>query len=79
MSGLLWVVWGLPGVRRRRQLDADFGMGGIVVTQVATGTKDDVGTALLLQADERVPTTRVLLAGSANASNHDVAVTRYWR
>jgi len=33
----------------------------------------------LLQADDRVPTVRVLAAGSANASNHDFAVARYWR
>jgi uncharacterized delta-60 repeat protein len=60
-------------------LDRDFGEGGIVVTGVATAAKNDVANGVLLQVDERVPTVRVLLAGSANDSNHDFAVTRYWR
>lgn len=59
-------------------LDAGFGERGIVITPVATGTKDDLANAVLLQSDERIPAVRVLLAGSANGSNHDFAVTRYW-
>jgi uncharacterized delta-60 repeat protein len=61
------------------ELDAAFGDGGIVVTQVAGSTKNDLGNAVLLQADDRIPSVRVLMAGSANGSNHDFAVTRYWR
>jgi hypothetical protein len=61
------------------ELDVSFGKGGIVLTEVADATKNDVASAVLLQADDRVPTVRVLLAGSANGSNHDFAVTRYWR
>ncbi len=61
------------------ELDADFGDGGVVVTPVASGSKDDLASAVLLQPDERIPAVRVLLAGSANGSNHDFAVTRYWR
>jgi uncharacterized delta-60 repeat protein len=61
------------------ELDVSFGNDGIVLTEVAPATKNDVASAVLLQADDRVPTVRVLLAGSANGSNHDFAVTRYWR
>jgi len=60
-------------------LDARFGDEGIVITEVASSTKNDLGNAMLLQADERIPSVRVLMAGSANGSNHDFAVTRYWR
>jgi uncharacterized delta-60 repeat protein len=59
-------------------LDAGFGTGGITITAVAPGTKADEGRALVLQSDERVPTVRSLLAGSANDANQDFAVTRYW-
>ena len=59
-------------------LDADFGTGGITITAVAPGAKADEGRALILQADDRVPTVRSVLAGSANDSNSDFAVTRYW-
>ncbi len=61
------------------ELDAEFGEEGLVITQVASTTKNDLGNAVLLQADERIPSVRVLMAGSANGSNHDFAVTRYWR
>jgi len=59
-------------------LDAGFGSGGITITAVAPGSKADEGRALVLQADERVPTVRSVLAGSANDANYDIAVTRYW-
>lgn len=59
-------------------LDAGFGNAGITITAVAPGTKADEGRALVLQADERVPTVRSVLAGSANDANQDFAVTRYW-
>ena len=59
-------------------LDAGFGNAGLTITPVAPGTKADEGRALLLQTDDRVPTVRSLLAGSANDSNYDFAVTRYW-
>ena len=59
-------------------LDAGFGTGGITITAVAPGSKADEGRALVLQADERVPTVRSVLAGSANDANYDIAVTRYW-
>lgn len=60
-------------------LDPAFGGTGIVVTPVATGTKADEGRAVMLQDDSRVPTTRVIVAGSVNTTNSDFAVTRYWR
>ncbi|MEP6873426.1 MAG: hypothetical protein ABI887_03605 [Burkholderiales bacterium] len=59
-------------------LDAGFGNTGLTITPVAPGAKADEGRALLLQTDDRVPTVRSLLAGSANDSNYDFAVTRYW-
>ena len=59
-------------------LDAGFGNGGTVITPVAPGTKSDSAFAVALQADERVPTTRIVLAGSANDANNNFAVTRYW-
>ena len=59
-------------------LDAGFGNAGVTVTPVAPGTKADEGRAIVLQADDRIPTVRSLLAGSANDANFDFAVTRYW-
>jgi len=59
-------------------LDAGFGNAGLTITPVAPGTKADEGRALLLQVDDRVPTVRSVMAGSANDSNYDFAVTRYW-
>lgn len=59
-------------------LDAGFGSSGITITAVAPGTKADEGRVLVLQADDRVPTVRSVLAGSANDANFDIAVTRYW-
>lgn len=35
--------------------------------------------AIAIQADDRVPTKRVITAGFASSSNSDFAVTRYWR
>jgi len=58
--------------------DTTFGSGGTVTTPVASGTKSDQAKAAALQVDERVPVTRILLAGSANEANNDFAVTRYW-
>jgi uncharacterized delta-60 repeat protein len=59
-------------------LDASFGTAGMTITPVAPGTKDDAGRAILLQVDDRVPTVRSIVAGSANDANYDFAVTRYW-
>lgn len=60
-------------------LDPTFGGTGTVITPVAAGTKADQATAVLLQVDERIPAVRVVAAGSANGSNNDFAITRYWR
>jgi uncharacterized delta-60 repeat protein len=59
-------------------LDTTFGNAGKVTTAVASGTKSDQAKAAALQPDDRVPVTRILLAGSANESNNDFALTRYW-
>jgi uncharacterized delta-60 repeat protein len=60
-------------------LDPSFGGTGTVVTPVAAGTKADQASAVLLQIDERIPAVRVVAAGSANGSDNDFAITRYWR
>jgi uncharacterized delta-60 repeat protein len=59
--------------------DPGFGDEGVVITEVVGPMKRDEGSAVLLQTDERVPTVRVLLAGWANVSDSDFAVTRFWR
>lgn len=59
-------------------LDAGFGTGGMVVTPVATGTQSDSGRALVLQADERIPTVRVLQAGEASDGGFKFGLLRYW-
>ena len=61
------------------ELDETFGDAGIVITEVSAPMRRDEGSAVLLQSDERVPTVRVLLAGSASMSNSDFALTRFWR
>ncbi len=60
-------------------LDPTFGDTGIVITEVAAKTKTDLANAMVFQEDERVPATRIVLAGYASTSNYDFAVTRYWR
>jgi uncharacterized delta-60 repeat protein len=59
--------------------DPTFGDEGVVITEVVGPMKRDEASAVLLQSDERVPTVRVLLAGSASVTNSDFAVTRFWR
>jgi uncharacterized delta-60 repeat protein len=59
-------------------LDTGFGTGGVTITPVAPDGHDDEARAMALQSDPRVPTVRVLLGGSANGSDQDFAVTRYW-
>jgi uncharacterized delta-60 repeat protein len=59
-------------------LDAGFGSGGLTLTPVAPNGHDDQGRAIALQPDDRVPTVRALVGGSANATDQDFVVTRYW-
>jgi uncharacterized delta-60 repeat protein len=58
--------------------DMAFGTGGTVVTPVAPASKSDFARAAALQPDERIAATRILLVGSRNDSNQDVALTRLW-
>lgn len=58
--------------------DGDFGTHGNVITPMAAGTLNDLAHGLVLQADERVPTVRVIQAGEATSGNHNFALTRYW-
>lgn len=54
-------------------LDTGFGSGGKTTTAVGSGSSDDVGTAVALQADGKI-----LVAGSAsNGTNDDFALVRY--
>jgi len=59
-------------------LDTGFGTAGVTITATAPGTKDDQGKALVLQADDRVPTVRAIQAGDSNDSNHDFTLVRLW-
>jgi uncharacterized delta-60 repeat protein len=59
-------------------VDTGFGTAGVTITPAAPGTKSDQAKALLLQADERVPTVRAIEAGESNDSNNDFTVIRLW-
>ena len=39
----------------------------------------NTANAIVLQSDERVPTTRVLVSGFASTSTSEFAIARYWR
>lgn len=56
------------------QVDADFGIGGTTITKGPAG-KRSTARAALLQPDDRIPATRIVLAGG---SDYDFALTRYW-
>jgi uncharacterized delta-60 repeat protein len=58
--------------------DAEFGVGGRVITPVAPNGGRDSGRALALQSDERVPTVRLLQAGEATDGSYKFALVRYW-
>ena len=46
---------------------------------MASSSRSDTGRALVLQADERVPTVRALQAGEANeGGGNQFALLRYW-
>lgn len=60
-------------------VDTSFGTAGMTITPMAGGTRSDSGRALVLQADERVPTVRALQAGEANeGGGYQFALMRYW-
>jgi uncharacterized delta-60 repeat protein len=59
-------------------LDSSFGQGGVARHALATQDKTDLGRAMALQADERVPTVRALLAGEAQDIDRDFALLRIW-
>ena len=58
-------------------LDASFGSGG-VMTRAVAGTKTDMGRAVVLQPDERIPSVRAIVAGEAQDANRDFALMRLW-
>jgi uncharacterized delta-60 repeat protein len=59
-------------------LDAGFGSGGTMQRAVADGTKTDLGRAIVLQPDERIPSVRAIVAGEAQDTNRDFALMRLW-
>jgi uncharacterized delta-60 repeat protein len=60
------------------QLDTAFGDAGVLIRSAAAGTKSDLATGIVLQADDRVPTVRAILGGEASSSNFDFALMRLW-
>jgi uncharacterized delta-60 repeat protein len=56
------------------QLDTAFGTGGTTITRGGANTRS-TPRAALLQPDDRIPATRIILAGD---SNYDFTLTRYW-
>lgn len=59
-------------------LDESFATGGIAIHPVAQGTKSDSVRGMVLQADDRVPTVRAILAGEVSGSNYDFGLLRLW-
>lgn len=58
-------------------LDTGFGQAG-VMTHAAAGSKTDMGRAIVLQPDERIPSVRAIVAGEAQDTNRDFALMRLW-
>ena len=58
-------------------LDESFGQGG-VMTHAVAGSKTDMGRAIVLQPDERIPSVRAIVAGEAQDTNRDFALMRLW-
>jgi uncharacterized delta-60 repeat protein len=59
------------------RLDTGFGQGG-TMTHAVAGKKADMGRAIVLQGDERIPAVRAVVAGEAQDSNRDFALMRLW-
>jgi uncharacterized delta-60 repeat protein len=60
------------------RLDEGFGQSGVALHPIAAGGKTDLGRALVLQSDDRIPTVRALLAGEAQHQTRDFALLRIW-
>lgn len=60
------------------QLDTGFGVDGVLIRSAAVGSRSDLADAIVLQADDRVPTVRAILGGEASVSNFDFALMRLW-
>ena len=56
------------------QVDTAFGTNGTTVTKGGANTRS-TARAALLQPDDRIPATRIVLAGD---SDYDFTLTRYW-
>jgi uncharacterized delta-60 repeat protein len=60
------------------RVDTGFGNSGVTIKPMAPSAKNDLAHAAVLQSDERIPSVRAIVAGEANDSNHDAALTRLW-
>jgi uncharacterized delta-60 repeat protein len=58
--------------------DPTFGTAGKTIVSLAANARSDSGRAIALQADDRVPTVRVLQAGEASDSGYKFGLLRYW-
>jgi uncharacterized delta-60 repeat protein len=61
------------------RLDAGFGTGGKVVTPITATNGSEMGRAVALQTDARVPTVRLLQAGEViGTGGYHFGLLRYW-
>ena len=58
--------------------DTTFGTAGKSIVSLAAHARSDSGRAIALQADDRVPTVRVLQAGEASDGGYKFGLLRYW-
>jgi uncharacterized delta-60 repeat protein len=58
--------------------DPTFGTAGKSIVSLAANARSDSGRAIALQADDRVPTVRVLQAGEASDGGYKFGLLRYW-
>jgi uncharacterized delta-60 repeat protein len=59
-------------------LDATFGDAGKVITPITAANGSELGRAVVLQADERISTVRLLQAGEASSGGYKFGLLRYW-
>lgn len=59
-------------------LDAAFGHAGVLRAPVAAAGKADLGRAMALQFDSRIPAVRAVMAGEAQDRTRDFVLLRLW-
>lgn len=60
---------------RRSESDGD---GGTVLTKMSPKGKNSAGRAMLVQADPRIPASRVIQVGEALDADYDWGIVRFW-